>query len=80
MPNKKPPVNYRWLKYYLYQANQNPDTFNLPPVTHLPASEDVATTLPRMAFFISVYVAVGRRAAYNAAPPVTCGVAIDVPL
>ena len=34
----------------------------------------------RMASLIAAAVAVGLLAAYNAAPPVTCGVAIDVPL
>ena len=50
-------------------CDQNPLTFNRPPVTVLPASEGVATALLRMAALI--YAALDRAcvAAYNAAAP-----------
>ncbi len=55
-------------------------TFRRPPVTHLPESDAVGDALPRMAVLIEVALAPGLSDAYSATAPVTCGVAIDVPL
>jgi hypothetical protein len=53
---------------------------NRPPVTVLPASEGVGIVESRIAYLISGAVASGWVEAYKAIAPVTCGVAIDVPL
>jgi hypothetical protein len=45
-----------------------------------PDSDAVGTAEPSRAFLIWAAVAPGCVEAYNAAAPVTCGVAIDVPL
>ncbi len=60
--------------------SQNPLTFSLPCVTHLPVSEGVGAALFKIAALIIAAVLPGYAAAYNAAAPVTCGVAIEVPL
>ena len=57
-----------------------PPTSRRPPVTVTPASDGVATTRERMASRISAALAAGFIDLYRAAAPVTCGVAIDVPL
>ena len=49
-------------------------------VTVLPASDAVGTALPRIAALICAAVEPGWLAAYSATAPVTCGVAIEVPL
>ena len=49
-------------------------------MTHFPDKEAVGTALPRIADLISVMDALVCADAYNAAAPVTCGVAIEVPL
>jgi hypothetical protein len=64
----------------VFKENQNPLTLSRPPVTVLPLNEDVATVLFMIADLIVLADAPGFEAAYNAAPPQTCGVAIDVPL
>lgn len=75
-------VRRRWSAPFHVQAvaDQKPLTFRRPPVAVMPLSEAVGTALLRMALRICAAVAPGFEAAYRAAPPVTCGVAIDVPL
>jgi hypothetical protein len=41
------------------RADQNPLTFNRPPVTHSPASDAVGTVLPRIALLIDAALAPG---------------------
>ena len=53
--------------------------FKRPPETHLPFNEGVAVVARSIADFIFAAVAAGFADAYNAAAPVTWGVAIDVP-
>ena len=55
--------------------------FRRPPVDVLPLPRElVAVTDCRIAFLTSAAVACGQRALYSAAAPVTCGVAMEVPL
>ena len=61
-------------------AGQKPLTLRRPPVAVLPLSEAVGTALPRIAVLICAAVEPGCVDAYSAAPPLTCGVAIEVPL
>ena len=56
-----------------------PLMFKRPPVTVMPLRELVGVTLLKMAVRIWLAVALGKTDAYNAAAPVTCGVAIEVP-
>ncbi len=51
-----------------------------PPVAVLPARDDVGTALLRIALLICAAVAPLCVEAYSATAPVTCGVAIEVPL
>ena len=53
---------------------------SLPPVTVLPANEAVGTALDKSADLICAALEPGFTEAYKAAAPVTCGVAIEVPL
>lgn len=55
-------------------------TSNLPPVTVFPTNEAVGTALDRIALRICATDAPGCVDAYNATAPVTCGVAMEVPL
>ena len=59
---------------------QNPLASSRPPVTVLPASDGVGTAAARIAALICARGRAGCDDAYSAAAPVTCGVAIDVPL
>ena len=59
---------------------QNVLTFRRLPVTVRPASDGVSVPLLKIAALIAAAVKPGRDAAYSAAAPVTCGVAIEVPL
>jgi hypothetical protein len=52
---------------------------SLPPVTVFPASDPSASTLEVMSVFTWPTVHDESFARSNAATPVTCGVAIDVP-
>ena len=61
-------------------ADQKPLTFRRPPVTVMPLSDAVGTALLRMALRICAAVAPLCVDAYSAAAPLTCGVAIEVPL
>ena len=67
-------------KEQLSRRIQNPLTLSRPPETHLPDSDAVGTALDRIALLIVAAEAPGCEAAYSAAAPVTCGVAIEVPL
>jgi len=58
----------------------NAATFRRPPVLVLPVSDAVGVAVPRIAALIWAAVAPLCVDAYNAAAPVTCGVAIEVPL
>ncbi len=60
--------------------DQNPLAFRRPLLTTLPLHAAVGTAAPRIAALTSAAVAPGREALYSAAAPVTCGVAIEVPL
>ncbi len=72
--------NRRYANSDLYEFDQNPLTFRRPPVAVLPESEAVGTALVRIALLIAAADEPGWYAAYSAAAPLTCGVAIDVPL
>lgn len=78
--NKKPPGKIPGGLSRQRRSAQKPLTFNRPPVTVFPLREAVATVLERMASLIVAADAPECDAAYNAAAPVTCGVAIEVPL
>lgn len=62
------------------QLDQKPDTFKRPPVTVFALSDGVAIVAPMMADLMSKADVPGWLLAYIATAPVTCGVAIDVPL
>lgn len=62
------------------EPEKSPFRFNLPPVTVRPASDAVGAAFERIAFRICSAVAFGNAEAYSAIAPVTCGVAIEVPL
>ena len=59
---------------------QKAATFRRPPVRVLPFSETVGSALLRMALLMAAADEPGWYAAYSAAAPLTCGVAMDVPL
>ena len=59
---------------------QKPLAFKRPLLTTLPLHDAVAVELPMIAALIWAAVAPGLCALYKAAAPVTCGVAIEVPL
>ena len=73
-------INYCRRFSFIIYVDQNPLTLSRPPVTHLPARDGVATAAARIAAFICAADAPGCVDAYKAQAPVTCGVAIDVPL
>lgn len=59
---------------------QKPATLSRPPVSTFPLSELVGTAELRMADLICAALAPVFTEAYKAQAPVTCGVAMDVPL
>ena len=74
-PDRSGPAALR--AFVLYQK---PLAFKRPFETTLPLNDGVGTALPRIAALIVAALALGLCAAYSAAAPVTCGVAIEVPL
>lgn len=63
-----------------FRVDQKPLAFRRPLVTTLPLHEAVGVALPRIADLMPAALAPGCEDAYSAAAPVTCGVAIEVPL
>jgi hypothetical protein len=61
-------------------GRQKPLTFSRPSLTTLPLHDAVGTAEPRIPALTSAAVAPERVDLYSAAPPATCGVAIEVPL
>jgi hypothetical protein len=59
---------------------QKPETLRRPLLTTLPFSDGVGVALLIMAALISAAEAPGCVDAYSAAAPLTCGVAMEVPL